>query len=74
MRYATTCTSANAVALGMGISLIPDYMSATSGLSGKLHVLWEPAQPVTNELWLACHKAERGGRGVQLLLSALAAK
>lgn len=50
---------ARAVELGYGISLLPDYLCRDSVRAGKLEILWQPPQPIINEIWLAYRKVER---------------
>jgi DNA-binding transcriptional LysR family regulator len=52
-------TIAKAVELGYGISTLPDYLCRAALEAGRLRILWEPPQPVTNELWLACRRVDR---------------
>jgi DNA-binding transcriptional LysR family regulator len=48
-----------AVELGEGIAVLPDYLCRAALRTGRLSVLWEPPEPVENELWLAYRKADR---------------
>lgn len=48
-----------AVELSDGISLIPNYLYQQAVNRGRLKLLWEPPQPVLNNLWLAYRKSDR---------------
>lgn len=54
-----------AVELGHGISLLPDYLCREALERGRVSVLWEPPEPVKNELWTAYRKADRGDEDLQ---------
>ena len=41
------------------LSVLPDYLCREAIETGRLQVLWEPHQPVTNDLWLAYRKVDR---------------
>lgn len=64
-----------AVELGHGISLLPDYLCREALECGRVSVLWEPPEPIENELWTAYRKADRGDedlRQARALLGAAA--
>jgi DNA-binding transcriptional LysR family regulator len=48
-----------AIEEGGGISILPDYLCREPLEAGRLRVLWEPSQRVTNEFWLAYRKVDR---------------
>jgi DNA-binding transcriptional LysR family regulator len=50
---------AKAIEEGGGISILPDYLCREPIEAGRLRVLWEPSQRVTNEFWLAYRKVDR---------------
>jgi DNA-binding transcriptional LysR family regulator len=54
-----------AVELGWGISILPAYLCQTGLLSGRLHILWEPPQPVSNELWVAYRRIDQTDKNIQ---------
>jgi DNA-binding transcriptional LysR family regulator len=48
-----------AVELGQGIAMLPDYLCQSALKSGRISVLWEPTEPIENELWLAYRKTDQ---------------
>ncbi|NJL79449.1 MAG: GNAT family N-acetyltransferase [Richelia sp. RM2_1_2] len=60
----------DAIALGYGFSVLPDYLCIDTINSGKLQVLLKPNRAVTNQIWLAYRKSERESGAVRLLLDA----
>jgi len=40
-----------AVELGIGVSVLPDYLCEQSVQAGRLSLCYEPREPVTNDLW-----------------------
>ncbi|QBD81033.1 LysR family transcriptional regulator [Ktedonosporobacter rubrisoli] len=52
---------------GGGISILPDYLCREGIEAGRLQVLWEPLQKVSNELWLAYRKVERNEAKIKAL-------
>lgn len=58
---------ARAVELGMGISLLPDYLCHGAVASGRLRVLWRSPDPVGNELWLAYRRVDCDAPAVRLV-------
>ena len=52
-------TILKAVELGRGVAVLPGYLCQDALESGRVNVLWEPAEPVENELWLAYRKTDR---------------
>ena len=54
-----------AVELDQGIAVLPDYLCQDALESGRISVLWEPTEPVENELWLACRKTDRADEDIQ---------
>ena len=59
-----------AVAGGFGISVLPTYLCQTALDAGLLQIIWQPNQPITNDLWLAYRVADRQR---PVILQALAA-
>nr|BBH87441.1 LysR family transcriptional regulator [Thermosporothrix sp. COM3] len=51
-----------AISEGGGISVLPDYLCRALFKAGQLRLLWEPGEPVRNELWLAYRKIDRNER------------
>lgn len=62
-----------AVESGYGISVLPEYLCRTALLAGRLRVLWEPPQPVMNELWVATRRSDGTNVTVQQVYMALQA-
>lgn len=58
---------ARAIEEGEGISILPDYLCREQIEAGRLRVLWEPPQRVTNEFWLAYRKVDRNDAKVKHL-------
>ncbi|MBX5450136.1 LysR family transcriptional regulator [Thermogemmatispora sp.] len=56
-----------AVEQGYGLSVLPDYLCHSSLEEGRLRQLWEPAQPVANELWLAYRRIDRNDARIRAL-------
>nr|BBH92418.1 LysR family transcriptional regulator [Thermogemmatispora argillosa] len=56
-----------AVEQGYGISVLPDYLCRRSLEAGQLRLLWEPPQPVANELWLAYRRIDRNDARIRAL-------
>jgi DNA-binding transcriptional LysR family regulator len=54
-----------------GISVLPEYLCREAIEAGHLCILWEPAQKVTNELWLAYHKTNRNDEKIKRLRTIL---
>ena len=50
---------AQAVELGKGLSLLPDYLCIQRHQEGKLIKIWDPPKPVTNQLWLVAPKRKK---------------
>jgi len=48
-----------AVELGQGVAVLPDYLCRGALKSGRITLLWEPPEPVENELWTAYRKVDR---------------
>jgi DNA-binding transcriptional LysR family regulator len=48
-----------AVELGFGLSVIPDYLSADAVQNNRLTLILKPEQAVTNCLWLTFRKSEK---------------
>ncbi len=60
-----------AVEKGAGLSVLPDYLCRTSLDQGRLHILWEPPQRVSNTLWLAYRRVDRSDVRIQALKRSL---
>ncbi|MCU0492614.1 MAG: LysR family transcriptional regulator [Chloroflexaceae bacterium] len=50
---------AEAVAAGLGLSVLPSYLCAPLLAAGRMQSLWLPTSPVTNDLWLAYRSRDR---------------
>jgi DNA-binding transcriptional LysR family regulator len=48
-----------AVESGMGISVLPRYICSQSLQAGRLNILWQPKEPLVNDLWVATRKIDR---------------
>lgn len=48
-------TVLEAVCLGLGVSVLPDYLFENAVASGQVKVLWQPEVEVVNQLYLACN-------------------
>ncbi|HEY7420147.1 MAG TPA: LysR family transcriptional regulator [Ktedonobacteraceae bacterium] len=59
---------------GGGISVLPDYLCREPLEAGRLRVLWEPSQEVTNEFWLAYRKVDRNDTKIKDLRQILQRK
>lgn len=53
---------AGAVERGVGLSVLPEYLCRTALATDRLRVVWEPPTPVSNDLWLAFRRSDRGDR------------
>ena len=62
-----------AVELGHGISLLPDYLCREALERGRVSVLWEPPEPIENELWTVYRKADRGDEDLRQARASLGA-
>lgn len=58
-----------AVELGRGISVLPRYICRQSLSAGSLHILWEPKNPVVNDLWVATRKVDRNKTEIAQFIS-----
>ncbi|MCU7877466.1 MAG: LysR family transcriptional regulator [Candidatus Thiodiazotropha sp. (ex Lucinoma borealis)] len=58
-----------AVELGWGISVLPRYICQQSLSAGRLHILWEPKEPIVNDLWVATRKVDRNKTEIGQLIS-----
>lgn len=52
-------TIAELVACGYGLSVLPDYLCAGGVRSGRLRILWDPPESVTNQLFVAIKRSDR---------------
>lgn len=57
-----------AIRVGLGYSVLPDYLCAAWVESGQLTLVLKPTKAVTNSIWLAYRKSERHSQQVSLLL------
>lgn len=57
-----------AIAQGLGYSVLPDYLCTEWIGDGRLTLILKPTKPVTNSIWLAYRKSERQSQQVTLLL------
>jgi len=58
-----------AVELGWGISVLPYYLCRQSLDQGSLKILWQPKEPVLNDLWIATRKVDRNKPEIIQLIS-----
>jgi DNA-binding transcriptional LysR family regulator len=65
------CLIRDAIELGFGFSVLPDYLCAEWLENRRLTLVLKPEQLVTNQIWLAFRKSERHTEKVQILLSIL---
>ncbi|NJR52643.1 MAG: LysR family transcriptional regulator [Leptolyngbyaceae cyanobacterium CSU_1_3] len=63
-----------AIAQGLGFSVLPDYLCAEWIADRRLTLILKPAQPVTNSIWLVYRKSERQSQQITLLLNWLGVK
>jgi DNA-binding transcriptional LysR family regulator len=56
-----------AIGLGLGYSVLPDYLCEEWVDQGRLTLLLKPTKAVTNSIWLAYRKSERQSQQVMLL-------
>ncbi|NJR19690.1 MAG: LysR family transcriptional regulator [Calothrix sp. CSU_2_0] len=59
----------DAIALGLGFSVLPDYLCAEWVKNGRLTLVLKPEQLVTNQIWLAFRKSERHTEKIKFLLN-----
>jgi DNA-binding transcriptional LysR family regulator len=62
-------TIREAIAQGLGYSVLPDYLCTEWVNHHHLTLILKPAKAVTNQIWLAYRKSERQSQSVTLLLS-----
>lgn len=60
-----------AVAAGLGFSVLPDYLCEDGVNSDALRLILKPTNVVTNQIWLSYRKSERQSPGTKLLLNLL---
>jgi DNA-binding transcriptional LysR family regulator len=58
----------DAIALGFGFSVLPDYLCQEWVDSQRLNLIYQPIKPVTNQIWLAFRKRDRTSQKVKMLL------
>jgi len=61
-----------AIAQGLGYSVLPDYLCKDWIADNQLALILEPNEAVTNQIWLAYRKKERHSQAVKLLFDAIA--
>jgi len=57
-----------AVELGLGVSVLPRYLCRESLNTGGLNILWEPKEPLLNDLWIATRKVDRNKPEIEQLI------
>jgi DNA-binding transcriptional LysR family regulator len=60
-----------AIAIGFGFSVLPDYLCEEMVGTGALTLILKPTDAVSNQIWLAYRKSERQSQRIQLLLDLL---
>jgi DNA-binding transcriptional LysR family regulator len=60
-----------AVASGLGFSVLPDYLCEDGVNSNTLKLILKPTNAVTNQIWLSYRKSERHSPRIELLLKLL---
>jgi DNA-binding transcriptional LysR family regulator len=60
-----------AVTLGLGVSVVPDYLSSSFVADGTVRVLWSPAHLSTNQLYVACLRARLKNPTIQDFLNSV---
>lgn len=60
-------TIREAIAQGLGYSVLPDYLCTDWVADHRLTLLLQPIKAVTNQIWLAYRKAERQSQAVTFL-------
>ena len=58
-----------AIAVGFGFSVLPDYLCEEMISSGALQLIFKPTNAVTNQIWFAYRKSARESQRVKLLLN-----
>ncbi|MCG7985314.1 MAG: LysR family transcriptional regulator [Candidatus Thiodiazotropha lotti] len=48
-----------AVEFGFGVSVLPRYICKEPLEAGRLNILWQPNEPMVNDLWVATRKIDR---------------
>lgn len=62
-----------AVEQGYGLSVLPEYLCRTALEEQRMRVLWQPPEPVSNEVWLAIRRVDRNRQELQQIFAALQA-
>ncbi|MER3432387.1 MAG: LysR family transcriptional regulator [Leptolyngbya sp. ERB_1_1] len=62
----------DAIAQGLGYSVLPDYLCAAWIAENRLSLILKPDKAVTNQIWLAYRKSERQSEYVRFLLAQFA--
>jgi DNA-binding transcriptional LysR family regulator len=58
-----------AAEFGLGVSVLPRYICRESLNEGRLSVLWEPEDPMVNDLWIATRKVDRNKSEIEQFVS-----
>ncbi|KAF3888097.1 MULTISPECIES: LysR family transcriptional regulator [Nostocales] len=61
----------SAISLGLGYSVLPDYLCKEWIAENRLTLVLKPAKAVTNHIWLAYRKSERQSQQTAMLLNLL---
>jgi DNA-binding transcriptional LysR family regulator len=61
-----------AIVMGMGFSVLPNYLCRSMVISQDLRLLLEPTPAITNQIWLAYRKSEKQSQPIQMLLNLIA--
>ena len=61
----------SAIGLGLGYSVLPDYLCSDWIADDRLTLILKPTKAVTNQIWLAYRKSERQSQQITLLLKRL---
>lgn len=62
-----------AVEQGYGLSILPEYLCRVALTENRIRIVWQPAQLVSNELWLAARRIDRHRQELQQIFDALQA-
>jgi DNA-binding transcriptional LysR family regulator len=62
---------AKALAVAGAMSVLPDYLCREAISTGRLCIVWEPPQKVTNDLWIAYRKPESNNAKIKHLRTLL---
>ncbi|GAA6617759.1 LysR substrate-binding domain-containing protein [Scytonema sp. NUACC26] len=62
---------ASRISLGLGYSVLPDYLCKEWIAENRLTLVLKPTLAVTNHIWLAYRKSERQSQQTAMLLNLL---